>query len=423
VPREPRQELGPAVANVVSARFKSQQIPWFRRLVETPSHTLAREQVEVAARLVDERLMALGMSCRRIPDPEKRFADHRVFATPAVGENDESIALVGHIDTVFPQSMGFLDFETDPDGDVVRGPGVLDMKSGISVIVFALEALRELDPERFEALALRVICNSDEEVGSPSSHGLFSDLAPRICGALVFEGGRDEDRIITARKGGGSFTLTARGKAAHAGLAHASGINAIHALALVIPRIEALTDHSRGVTLNVGLIEGGTAKNTVPDEAHCVIDTRFITQADAEDVVGQLQAIARDPFAGVSDVPAKFVDVRVELTGRVTRPPMEATAGNQILRELYEASGEPCGLKIGEAPLQGGGSDANLLASHGVPCIDGLGPFGKNFHKIEEWSSLESLERRTQALARFLVEGLAKVPSCTAQNRRRLGHV
>jgi glutamate carboxypeptidase len=379
-------------------------------LVDQASHTAAREDVEEAARLVEERLTALGMWSDRFPDSEGRFADHRVFRTPATGRDDVAIALVGHVDTVFPRELGFLEFRReDGNGDVVRGPGVLDMKSGISAIVFALEALWETDRARFERLQLRFICNSDEEVGSPSSRSLLEELATKTSAALVFEGGRDEDRVITARKGGGMFTISAHGRAAHAGLAHAQGINAIHALALVIPRVEALTDHARGVTLNVGLIEGGTAKNTVPDLARCVIDGRFITRADAEAVAAALQEIVADPFAGLAGVPEHFEQVRFELGGGVTRPPMEATEYSGALREIYERSAEACGLRIGEAPLQGGGSDANILAACGVPCIDGLGPFGKHFHKIEEWSSLESLRRRTQALGMFLVDGIPQV--------------
>ena len=198
--------------------------------------------------------------------------------------------------------------------------------------------------------------------------------------------------------------------AAHSGLAHQKGINAIHALALIIPRIEALTDYPRGVTLNVGLIEGGTAKNTVPDHASCVVDARFITKKDADQVVEALQAIAADPFEGLVGYPERFKDVKIELGGMVTRPPMEASDASRALCESYGVSAREMGLGAGEAPLQGGGSDANLLSADGVPSIDGLGPFGKNFHKVEEWSSLDSLRRRTQALAHFLMTGLPGLP-------------
>jgi glutamate carboxypeptidase len=217
---------------------------------------------------------------------------------------------------------------------------------------------------------------------------------------LVFEGGRAHDQVITCRKGGATFTLKVAGRAAHAGNDHASGVNAIHVLSLLVPRIEALTDYDRGVTVNVGLIEGGTAKNTVPDAAHCVIDARFERAADADAVVAALQGLAADP--PLEGAPDRLRQAEVTLSGGVTRPPMEATEASQQLRARYERWAALAGLGGGEAPRQGGGSDANLLAAHGVPTIDGLGPYGMYFHKPQEWSSLLSLRRRTRALAAFL---------------------
>jgi acetylornithine deacetylase/succinyl-diaminopimelate desuccinylase-like protein len=161
-------------------------------------------------------------------------------------------------------------------------------------------------------------------------------------------------------------------------------------------------DIVEGITVNVGLIEGGTAKNTVPDFAKCVVDARFHTQSDANALVAAMNALVASPFRDV----ARLEEAHVNLEGGVMRPPMEATTGNQELRRRYENCATQCGLQVGEAPLQGGGSDANLLAGHGVPCIDGLGPAGDHFHKVEEWASLDSLQRRTEALALFLLNDL-----------------
>src|SRR5690606_19625995 len=133
--------------------------------------------------------------------------------------------------------------------------------------------------------------------------------------------------------------------------------------------------------------------------ARCQVDARFETAADAEAVAAVMRALEREPFAGLEDVPERLREVSVEVLGGVTRPPMEATAATQRLRGVYEPYAAACGLHVGECPLQGGGSDANLLAADGVPCIDGLGPHGKHFHEVEEWSSLDSLRRRTAALA------------------------
>ncbi len=398
----------------VAAAFETEQVPWFRRLVDQPSHTYAREDVEVAATLVDAKAAALGLACAKIPDSGGQFADHRVYATPAAANGAKSLALVGHIDTVFPRSLGFLAFERDTDGDgnpgdIVRGPGVLDMKSGLSAMFFALQALEKVAPGACAKLPLRLIVVSDEEVGSPSSRDLYRELAPQLTGALVFEAGRTEDKIVVARKGGGMFKVDVTGRAAHAGNDHAAGINAIHALTYLVPRVEALTNYETGVTANVGLISGGTAKNTVPEQAQMTIDTRFETAAAADEVVAKLRAMVADPFAGASDVVERLRQAKFELSGGVTRPPMEPTPGNHKLREAYEPHAIAAGLKVGAAPLQGGGSDANLLAGLGVPCIDGLGPYGQYFHRVQEWSSLSSLLRRTQALASFLGQQLAQM--------------
>lgn len=407
--RASSQERAAIIAAVDDA-FEREQVPFVQKLVDTPSFTTSRDDVEAAASHVDALALQIGLHMQRLADPTGTHADHRIYSTTAAATAERSIALVGHIDTVFPRSSGFLRFARDdgPDGpgtgDIIRGPGVLDMKSGLSVILFALAALRRAAPERAAALPVCFVCNSDEEVGSPSSEPLFRDLAPRLRVALVFEAGRDRDLIVTARKGGGMFELTVHGKAAHAGNDHASGVNAIHALALLVPRIEAITDYARGITVNVGVIEGGTSKNTVPERARCLIDTRFDTVRDAEEVIAELQAIADQPFGPDDDVPARLRTVRAELGGAMTRPPMEASDASHALREDYERCAAEVGLGTGAAPRQGGGSDGNLLAAFGVPTIDGLGPHGKFFHQTTEWSSLTSLRRRTAALALWLAE-------------------
>lgn len=385
----------------VAAAFEGAQVPFLAALVDQPSCTREPDDVEAAARIVDDMAARVGLARRIVADPEGRFADHRVYSTPAAADGP-AIALVGHVDTVFPRAMGFFGFSREDD--VARGPGVLDMKSGLSSILFALAAVREAAPGAFARLRARFVCVSDEEVGSPSSAGLYRELAPRIEAALVFEAGRAGDAIVTRRKGGAVFEIEARGKAAHSGNRHADGVSAVHGLALLVPRLEALTDYARGVTVNVGVFEGGTAKNTVPERARALIDARFVRGEDGPWLERTLQALVAEPFAGLADVPEKLRGLAFELRGGVTRPPMEASDGAHALRGAYERHARASGLGIGEAPLQGGGSDANLLAAAGVPCIDGLGPYGQHFHERLEWASLTSLRRRTEALATFLLE-------------------
>jgi glutamate carboxypeptidase len=393
-------ELADQVRAHVRERFEVAQVPFFRALVEQPSCSREPQDVEAAARILDAVAARLGLSRTLYPDPDDRFADHRVYTSAAARGQVRALALVGHVDTVFPRALGFFGFHRD--GDVVRGPGVLDMKSGLSAIFFALDALKAVAPQRYQRLAVRVVVVSDEEVGSPSSAPLFSRLALTTRAALVFEAGRAEDRVVTRRKGSASWEIEVQGRAAHAGLHHAEGLSAIHGLALLIPRVEALTNYDRGVTVNVGLVEGGTAKNTVPATARAIVDGRYVRPSDGPRLEAAMRELLAAPLP--PDAPLKLDELTFHLTGGITRPPLEATRDSESLRLRYERHAAFAGLRTGEAPLQGGGSDANLLAAAGVPTIDGLGPYGRHFHRPDEWSSLSSLRRRTEALATFLLE-------------------
>lgn len=385
-----------ALDGVIDAAF-SEQCRLLETLVEHPSHTHAANDVEQSFAPFDAAVRKLGFAIERVPDPEGRFADHRVCRLQAKGS--PSLALVGHMDTVFPRSLGFLHCEIS--GDRVHGPGALDMKSGLTSMVFALRAIRAVAPERFAELPISLIVVSDEEVGSPSSaRQVYANIRSEVRAALVFEAGREADRIATARRGSAVFRIEAVGRAAHAGLKHQEGINAIHALCLLVPAVEALTDYDKPLTCNVGLMEGGTARNTVPESASCVIDVRFERASDGEAVERALRELCTRGVTSTT-VP-RIAQARFTLSGGITRPPMEPTPATQDLRRLYERHALSVGLQVGEAPVQGGGSDANLLAAHGIPVIDGLGPAGEHYHRTEEWCSLDSLRRRTKALARLL---------------------
>ena len=385
----------------VQAAFESKQLPFLERLVNQSSYTDVPEDVEVVAAIIDEFVDELGMSRERIADTEKRYADHRVYTTSATSPDDLALALIGHCDTVYPRELGFLEFRRDDSGKAY-GPGVLDMKSGLTVILFALRAVREQAPEIWKDCKLRFLLNSEEEVGSPSSQGLFKRMAPKISRALVFEGGRDDDQIVTSRKGTGGFKITAIGSSAHSGNDHAAGVNAIHVLALLIPPLESLTNYDAGTTVNVGVIKGGTAKNTVPGEAECLIDVRVSNVTEMHHIEASLKRIINWEFESAESVPEKIRSAQVELSGGMTRPPMESTEASEKLREDYECFARRAGLGGGPAPMQGGGSDANNLAALGIPTIDGLGPFGKFMHHPKEWCCLESLQQRTVALACYL---------------------
>ena len=241
-----------------------------------------------------------------------RYADHLLFESRR-GASAGPIALVGHLDTVFPPGT-FEGFRRD--GDLARGPGVLDMKGGLVVVAFALQALAET--AGLDAVApLRIAIVADEEVGSPEGQAIIREGIAGSDAALVFEAGRTNppDAIITRRKGTGGMTARAFGKAAHAGNNHKEGVNALWAIARFVDRIQQLTDYDRGVTVNVGKIVGGQGKNTVPDEAEAALDIRFCTRADADALVA---AIHRAAAEAAASVPGSRIDDR---RGRLTLAP------------------------------------------------------------------------------------------------------
>jgi glutamate carboxypeptidase len=346
---------------------------------------------EVGALLQVDALAIPGLDCEA--RPSTRFADHLIFSTKPKSEKPP-IALVGHLDTVFPPGT-FEGFRRD--GDLARGPGVLDMKGGLVVVASALRAIAET--MGLGAIApVRLIIVADEEVGSPEGQKIIQEAAVGANAALVFEAGRKEDKIITRRKGTGGITVVAKGKAAHAGANHRDGVNAIWALARFVDIAQQLTDYDRGITVNVGKFTGGQGKNTVPHEAEALLDIRFCTTVDGERLVGLLRDAASAACSGMEGA-------NITLEGGIARFPLERSEESARLLAAYAACARASGLGGEEAPLIGGGSDASTTSAMGIASIDGLGPRGIGFHTKDEQIEVASLVPKAQALARFLVTG------------------
>ena len=348
---------------------------------------------EVAVLLKSDALAIPGIDCE--VHPSTRFADHLVFSTKAKVDQPP-VALVGHLDTVFPPGS-FEGFRRD--GDLARGPGVLDMKGGLVVIAAALRAIAET--VGLSAVApLKLVIVADEEVGSPEGQKIIAEATKGARAALVFEAGRSADLIITRRKGTGAMTAIAEGKAAHAGNGHREGANAIWTLSRFVDAAQRLTDYDRGATVNVGKFTGGQGKNTVPDHAEALLDFRFCTTSDGDRLIRALveaSVVAADSVSGT----------RLRLEGGIARMPLERSEASAALLAAYGACARASGLGDGEAPLIGGGSDASTTSSMGIASIDGLGPRGIGFHTKDEQIEVASLVPKAQALARFLARGLA----------------
>ncbi len=353
------------------------------RLVQQNSFTQNLPGVNAVADQVAGALARLGLEVERIRGG--RFGDHLAFAGPAPGP---PAFLVGHLDTVFPPGQ-FEGYRSD--GQVARGPGVFDMKGGVAVMLVGLEALAVAG--LLPRVAVRGMLVSDEEVGSPESQPLLRARAAGAACALCFESGREGDRIVTERKGVAAVHAEAIGVAAHAGNDHATGRNAVWALSRFVDRAQGLTDYGRGLTVNVGLFEGGATKNTVPDRARAEVDLRFATVADGDLLHERLaRAAAEAPLEGT----------RIELFRASWRQPMVRSGASAELAQRYGACQRQAGLGEGEAPPAGGGSDACTTSAAGIPSIDGLGPRGAAYHTREERIELASLVPKAEALFRFL---------------------
>jgi glutamate carboxypeptidase len=358
-------------------------------LVLQSSHSHDPEGVAAVAAIMARELGAIpGLSVAVVPSDGPHGPHLIAKSEAALASAAGAVALVGHHDTVFPPGT-FEGFSID--GDIARGPGVLDMKGGLTVAIFALRLLSEAG--LLAKLPLRFVSVSDEEIGSPTGTTFLEQSLVGAACALVFEAGRAGDRIITARKGTGGLVAVAHGRAAHAGNQHEEGKNAIWALARFVDRAQALTDYDRGITVNVGKISGGQGRNTVPDRCEALVDLRFVSIADGEATVEKLRDAAQR---------AAIEGTHIELSGGVARPPLERTPDNVALAGEYGACARAVGLGGDEADLMGGGSDASTTAALGIPSIDGLGPRGSGFHTHQELIEVSSLPLRLEALVRFL---------------------
>jgi glutamate carboxypeptidase len=323
-----------------------------------------------------------------------KFGKHLVCEMQLPGRKKRGqILALAHSDTVWPMgTLRAMPFR-EADGRL-WGPGVLDMKAGIAFFIFAVQALREMDIAVPHKVALQI--NSDEEVGSESSRALTERNAARSHAVLVLEPGTGlAGKLKTARKGVGAFTVTVRGRAAHAGVDFQAGASAIVELSRQIERIARFVDLKRGITVNPGVISGGTRSNVVAAEACAEIDIRVLRLKDAQALERKFRAL------GLFDKRCSL-----EVSGGLNRPPMERSAGIARLYRTAQKLARELDLEIEES-LTGGGSDGNFTAAMGVPTLDGLGAVGEGAHAVNESILLDRIADRTALLAKLLAAPLA----------------
>lgn len=328
------------------------------------------------------RLASIGGAITRIPS--SAAGDH---LRAGFGTGPRQILLLGHFDTVWPVGQ----LESMPlkrDGGRLHGPGVFDMKAGIGLATLATRAL--IERQDLDECCIVMLWTTDEEVGSGTSRALIEAEAAKSEAVLVFEPSLPGGALKTSRKGVGQFEMIARGVSAHAGLDPGKGVSAVRELARQIIAIDDLQDPANGVTVTVGMIQGGTRANVVPAEARATIDARANTRADARRIEGVMKSLS-----------PQLPGAQLNVTGGFDRPPLERTEGVVKLFELAKTVAADIGITLKEGSA-GGGSDGNFTAALGVPTLDGIGAIGDGAHALHEHVEIDALVPRAAVIAGLL---------------------
>jgi glutamate carboxypeptidase len=379
---------------------RDQIVSTIRDLVEIESPSDNKAAADRIAEIIADKFSQLGgeVCIHRAQD----FGNHLQIDFDFGGKSAaKPVLLLGHYDTVYPLGT-IVSMPCRIEGNKLTGPGVLDMKSGIALMLHAIAALQQWHKENWYGKEscgklprpISVLLVSDEEVGSDSSRRITEALARRAAAVLVLEPSYGlRGAVKTARKGVGDYLVKVTGKASHAGLDFQKGVNAILELARQIERISSFTDLKKGLTVNVGIVNGGSRTNVVPAEASAQVDVRIARMKDSEGIDKKMRGLR--PFNR---------KCRIEITGGINRPPMERTAGVAALYEQAVAIARDLGWKLAEAAV-GGGSDGNFTAGLGIPTLDGLGGVGDGAHATHEHILISELPRRA-ALIAGLIEGI-----------------
>jgi glutamate carboxypeptidase len=357
-------------------------IDTIQALVGIESPTDDKAAVDRCGVELARRLEAIGGRTEFIRQPAA--GDH---LRAEFGQGERQVLLLGHFDTVWPVGQ-LAQMPIRQEGDCLKGPGVLDMKAGIALAMLAVRALATIGPLTQSRIVM--LWTTDEETGSRTSRRMLEDEARRSEAVLVLEPALPGGVLKTSRKGCGQYEISVRGEPAHAGVDPTKGVSAIRELARQILAVEGLQDLTQGVSVNVGLIQGGTRPNVVAADARAVVDVRVPSMAAAERVDAAMHALS-------PQIPGAAIDVR----GGFERPPMERTSAVARLFAVAQEVGASIGQTVAEGST-GGGSDGNFCAALGVPTLDGLGAVGDGAHALHEHVQVPMLVPRAALLAALL---------------------
>ncbi|MCY4071116.1 MAG: M20 family metallopeptidase [Chloroflexi bacterium] len=354
-------------------------------LVAIDSGTYDKEGCNRVNDWLEGRLGPMGFSIERFPQPDT--GDHLLARLR--GHGSAQILLLGHSDTVYPPGTAALR-PLKRAGDRLLGPGACDMKAGLLAGIFAIEALKAIGFDDFRTLTL--LCVADEEVDERTSVPLIHQSMAGADAVLTLEAARENGDIVTARKGNVVMRVEAQGRGAHAGVEPEKGRNAISGLLRRLLQAEALAHPASGVTINIGMIGGGTMPNVVPDQASASIDIRAFEQRDLDRVVADIEGIFARPAVD---------DIRFTVKHRLASPPMPRSDAVARLEDLAIRAAADLGFEL-RGVSTGGAADSAFAAQAGVPVLDGLGPIGGLDHGPDEYIMKSSIVPRTALLAELI---------------------
>lgn len=360
------------------------------RLVNIDCGSYTPEGVGRIADFMTDALGDLGAQVKRVRhEPEAGGKQLGDLVIAHLAGDGPRLLLIGHMDTVFdPGTVAERPFRVE--GERAVGPGVTDMKAGLLAGLHAIGALLE----QGERPSITFVANPDEEIGSPFSTPFIRELAASADAALVLECARANGDIVSARKGIADYHVSITGRAAHAGVEPEKGRSAILEAAHQVLALHALNDRWPTVTVNAGVIRGGTRPNVVPERCEMQVDIRAATAPAFDSAAAAVEDLAASP---------RTDGVRVELRRIAGHPPMEKSDASARLVELAVSIAGELGFELRDAAT-GGASDANTTAALGVPTLDGLGPVGGDDHSVDEWLDLSSVVPRTTLLAGLLAD-------------------
>ena len=355
-----------------------------KRYIDQPSGSFDKDDVECMADLITEDFSSLGFTVERIPGQV-----HGPVLRARIGTGEKQIMLMGHMDTVFPRDV-YVPFRDLGDGTAM-GSGVIDMKGGIVILLYALEKI--LPVLDLTKVRLCAVINPDEEIGSPESHGVILETAKESCAALSFEPSGDHGRLTCARKGVTSVLVACQGRPGHAGAEYTKCASAIQGLCAQITKLYTLRDDSREISFNAGKISGGTAENVVAPRAQCNCEFRYFDEALKPVLMKRIQEItAEEPVPGVTTT----------LTFGASHPAIDLNPRSQKLLDMAQAIAREQGRELVHERT-GGAGDISIAGQAGIGVLDGLGMMGRGMHTVQETANLTTMPLQIELGAELIL--------------------